>query len=286
MPIDDAATLPTFLVIGAMKAGTTSLWRYLDRHPDVFMAEPKELQFFSEHEWWRGLDWYRSRFVAGRSAVARGEASPSYTRFPHSAEAVERIAATLPDARLLYVVRHPIERIVSQYRHLVDLGAEHRPIDEAVLDEHLYVSTSRYAMQLDRYLRHVPDDRVLVFTTEQLDRDREATMAKVYRFIGVEETRAPAAPVPRYGRARDRRTVHGPVVRLHQAGAVRRASRVVPPAVRTLAWRALSRPSAPAGGVPTLAADVRAELADRLRPDVARLAARLGPSFDGWGLLG
>lgn len=95
-------TLPNFLVIGAMKAGTTSMHRYLDAHPDVFMATQKELNFFIEElNWSKGLGWYEERFAEAGDATARGEASPGYAGYPVRRGVPERIAATLPDARFV-----------------------------------------------------------------------------------------------------------------------------------------------------------------------------------------
>src|SRR4029079_2322923 len=104
--------LPTFIVIGAMKAGTTSLARYLGEHPDVFVCSPKEPQFFIESGTWdRGVAWYRELFAGGRDSIARGEASTDYSKLPRHGGVVDRIAEVAPEARIVYLVRDPIERI-------------------------------------------------------------------------------------------------------------------------------------------------------------------------------
>ena len=94
-------TLPNFLIIGAMKAGTTSLYQYLGSHPQVFMAQPKELHFFSYRA---GEDtaWYAEHFAGAGAAIAVGEASASYTTYPDAEEVPGRIAA-IPDVRLIYL---------------------------------------------------------------------------------------------------------------------------------------------------------------------------------------
>src|SRR5918992_1234170 len=117
--------LPNFLIIGAAKAGTTSLWAYLREHPQVFMAEPKELHFFvAASNWKRGLGWYESHFDRAKGSVAVGEACGAYSRFPTHRGVPARIAGVVPDARLIYLVRHPIDRMVSNYVLNVRLGVE------------------------------------------------------------------------------------------------------------------------------------------------------------------
>src|SRR5437867_237452 len=101
--IGRSPVLPNFLLIGAMKAGTTSLYQYLRSHPNVFMASPKELHYFS-HRREASLDWYKAHFSAANAAAAVGEASASYTTYPECESVPERIADVMPDIRLLYLI--------------------------------------------------------------------------------------------------------------------------------------------------------------------------------------
>lgn len=153
--------LPNLIVIGAMKCGTTALHRYLDLHPEVAMSEPKELNFFfgperlderdepaarSAGNWHRGVGWYAMQF---RPAPVRGEASPGYTS-PSFPEAAERMARVVPEARLVYAVRDPVARAVSQYLHHRADGTERRPIEEALLDPaSQYLARSLYHERLE-----------------------------------------------------------------------------------------------------------------------------------------
>ncbi|MGH2726565.1 MAG: sulfotransferase domain-containing protein, partial [Actinomycetota bacterium] len=119
-----ASQLPNFLILGAMKAGTTSLAYWLGEHPDVFLAPGKELFFFNVPQRWElGVDWYRSQFAGSEGKIARGEATPGYLGHP---QAAERIAATLPDVRLIALLRHPADRAYSQYWHNRATGTETR----------------------------------------------------------------------------------------------------------------------------------------------------------------
>lgn len=189
--------LPNLVVIGAMKCGTTALHRYLDHHPDIAMSEPKELNFFfgpaDGHQpggwtignWQRGLPWYERHFRS--EAPVRGESSPGYTS-PSHPETAERMAAVIPSARLLYLVRDPVARAVSQYRHHRADGTEHRPLQEALLDPRSqYVSRGCYHDRLRPFLTHFPREQLAIVPQEALLTARRATLRSLFRFLGVDE---------------------------------------------------------------------------------------------------
>jgi hypothetical protein len=275
--------LPTFLVIGAMKSGTTSLHGYLAAHPQVFMSEPKELHYFSvAKNWERGRSWYEECFAGAGDSLARGEASPSYSQADVFPGAAGRIAATLPDVRLVYIVRHPIERMRSMYLHLFASGREHRPIADAFRSSAYYLNASRYAWQLDHHLEYLPAERVKVLTTDALRDDPEITLAELYRFIGVDPDVAPTATVRR-GKTEDKRVSTPLKARVSSWPGYATVRRLLPGPLRAAVRTATTRPVVPA--MAELPADLEAELVERLRPDVARLRTFLGAGFDGWGLL-
>src|ERR1044072_1104526 len=139
-------------MIGAYKAGTTSLYHYLRAHPQVFMTEAKETFYFTDRAYHQGRDWYEAQCEGAGDALARGEASTAYSAWPFFEHVPERAHALVPDAQLIYVLRHPIERLLSQYRFDARMWWDKRPIDEAVLDETRYVSRSCYAMQIEQWL--------------------------------------------------------------------------------------------------------------------------------------
>lgn len=187
VPLPEPPPLPNFLVIGAFKCGTTSLFEYLRSHPQIFMPEAKEVGFFvAEHNWNRGARWYREQFRAAGRATAIGEASPAYSCHPLYAGVPARIAATVPGARLVYLIRHPIERMRSQYRHRVANGYERRPFSTAVLESPAFIELSRYATQLERYLAYFGPSQILVVTQESLRSERADTMRRVFEFLDVE----------------------------------------------------------------------------------------------------
>src|SRR5258708_2921814 len=142
--------LPNLIVIGAQKCATSSLHYYLGLHPDIYMSVEKELNFFASHyNWERGVDWYKASFHS--QAKILGEASPEYTNFPQQPNVADRMAELIPQAKLIYIVRDPIERIISHYVHLYSRNLEDRPIDEALhsLANNYYLYRSKYFMQLE-----------------------------------------------------------------------------------------------------------------------------------------
>lgn len=165
-------TLPNFLVIEAMKAGTVSLHNYLAEHPDVFVGDGAtfgERQFFvAEQNWPRGRGWYESLFDGADGAAAIGECSPGHT-WAHVYRGVpERILQLIPQARLIYLVRDPVARMQSMYMHQVSAGRERGRVEAALLDDR-YLWPSRYGFQhrcVPRSLRPQPDTR---------DRERSAS---------------------------------------------------------------------------------------------------------------
>src|SRR5215211_1496876 len=146
------STLPNLIVIGGLKCGTTSLHHYLNLHPQVEMSRPKELNFFvAELNWPLGADWYASHFEA--SAPIRGESSPHYTNRPRFNGVAARMRSVLGEPGLIYMVRDPLDRMLSHYIHNVAGGYEDRPLTEALADPHSsYVARSRYFFQLEPYL--------------------------------------------------------------------------------------------------------------------------------------
>jgi len=179
--------LPNFLIIGAAKAGTTSLYHYVASHPEAFMPSRKELSFFCEEfNWKRGIDWYEDHFRGSETAVAVGEASPRYTVFPLYGGVPERIAGLIPNARFIYLVRHPIERMQSHYLDNVIHGLEKRPVEAAFSAEPFYLTSSKYALQIEQYLTHFDRSRILIIRSDDMKRDRASTLSRVFSFLGID----------------------------------------------------------------------------------------------------
>jgi hypothetical protein len=277
--------LPDFLIIGTMKGGTTSLYHYLRGHPEVFMSETKELHYFvAAKNLSRGLGWYERQFREAGDAVAIGEASPDYTKFPIHEGVPKRIADVLPAVRLVYVIRHPLERIRSHYLHDVAAGRERRPIDEAVPGNLHYLAPSRYALQIEQYLEHFPREQLLVITSEDLRNDRPATMSRVHDFLGVRaDWTAPAQE--REFHETGAKTAPGRLVRVARRIPGSSRLRLLAPrpvlAVERLLRRSTRRVDLHAGD---LSEGLRHRLTDELGPDLERLPGLVGGGFDAWDL--
>jgi hypothetical protein len=180
-----AGHLPTFILVGAMKCGTTSLHNYLDEHPQICMSTPKEPNFFTADSE-KNLDWYQQRFHD--EAQEFGESSTNYTKYPEFPGVPERMYRLLPDVKLLYLVRDPIQRAISHYVHNRIHKREDRPIEEAFLpaEESHYLQTSRYYMQISRYLEYYSRERVLILESEDLRARRTRVMKTIFDFLEVE----------------------------------------------------------------------------------------------------
>jgi len=181
--------LPNFIVIGAQKAGTSSLHHYLSFHPEIFMSEHKELNFFNEKLTWnKGLKWYESNFTS--DAKIRGESSPHYTYYPSKAGVPQRMFSIIPNAKLIYVLRNPIERMISSYYDAYCGYNEHRTIEEALLDskDNVYLDVSKYFMQLEQYLQYYSKENILIVLAEDLKKERQKVLKNVFQFLGVDDS--------------------------------------------------------------------------------------------------
>lgn len=222
--------LPDFLIAGTQKGGTSSLYAYLAEHPSVLPARKKEVHFFDRH-WVKGERWYRASFPTGsdmervrdeHGAAATGESSPSYLFHPL---VPERVAATLPDIRVVLLLREPVDRAYSHWRMEHRRGVDRLPFDEAVMAEEerlageldrvradpsyfsrklrrfSYLSRGHYAEQLERWFEHLPRDRFLIRSAETFFADPAAVHADVLRFLQLPHRELTHAPVVNRGAA-------------------------------------------------------------------------------------
>ncbi len=206
--------LPSFLIIGAQRCGTTSLYRYLTAHPEAAPAVGKELQYFSLHHG-RGEGWYRAHFPRAADAAGRHafEASPYYLYHPL---VPARAAGLLPEARIVVLLRDPVRRAFSHYQHSVALGQERLSFDEALDAEPArlageedclrrepgrqslahrswsYQDRGVYAPQLERWLEHYPRGQVKVVLSEDLFGDTDRVYGDIQRFLGLRAHHLPS----------------------------------------------------------------------------------------------
>ena len=269
-----SGALPTFVIVGVQKCGTTALHAYLSRHPEISMSSPKELDYFiAERNLAKGEDWYRERFDP--AFAVRGESSPNYTAHPTFPGVPERMAALVPDAKLVFMVRDPVDRVRAGYYHRYSNRVEHRPMREAIRDPgESYVTRSLYHLQLTRFLEHYPMDQILVLEQNELRDERRETLRRVYGFLGVERTDywRQAFNEPRLeSAARGRRT---------------RLGRYLSTRMPRKLWRRVKHRrlfQTPYEQAP-MDADLRAEVADLLREDTAAFRQLTGRRFENWSV--
>ena len=181
-------SLPDFLGVGALKAATTYLDVLLRGHPQLCLpANMKEVQFFTRY-YDRGPEWYASLFshCGGR---LRGEVSPQYLS---DEECPRRIAAVLPDVRLLVSVRDPVQRAYSQYKHWAEERGYREPFETFLAEHPSALARGEYFRSICRYLDHFPLDRVHVLLAEELFSGPQAVLHDVFAFLDVDPAAAPA----------------------------------------------------------------------------------------------
>lgn len=203
--------LPNAIIIGAQKSGTSSLFSYLTQHPEIRGSSRKEVHFFDGgsvpgvDNFKKGKNWYRAHFPLATGRVEKRiiEATPSYLFVP---SVPARIAQLLPDAKLIVVLRDPVERAISHFFHEVRGGREKRPIMSALVEEEdllepiwksgdyknrqflsfSYKARGRYAEQLSRYFGFFSRDRILVLSSKALFEKTDETLARIFTFFDVE----------------------------------------------------------------------------------------------------
>lgn len=298
-------TLPNLVVVGAAKAGTTSIYAYLREHPEVFMTHPiKEPRFFAYEggipaysnvplEWRVNRDVitdlaaYRALFAGSESYKVRGEASTLYLYYPGTAE---RMHSYVPEVRIIAVLRQPAERAYSHYQMLSTLGLEPLTFEEALAEEPRrigenwpptwhYAAMGRYHAQLLRYLAVYPAEQVKVVLYDDLRADPLRTMQEIFAFIDVDpefrpdiEARHNATGAPRSRAASRLLKVLHP---LRKSVESKLPASVYSAAVRRIKKATMVKP-------PSMAPDTRARLTASYTEEIAALESLIGRDLSAW----
>lgn len=266
--------LPDFLIIGAMKSGTTTLHAQLAAQPGLFMSTPKEPNFFSDDPIYaQGLDWYKSLFSAAPAGSLKGEASTHYTKLPTYPETVARLAAVLKTPRLVYVIRNPVERALSHYLHAWSEGEVDRDVARAFQEIPEFQAYSRYPMQLAPYLERFGREAVLLTSLEALKTNPQGEFVRIGAHIGAGDlVWDDGLEAQNVSSNRIRQLpLHGLLVDNPVAETLRRA--LIPQSLRDWVKSKRTRSDRP-----YLPDAVRTELEQTFAPDQAELAA-LFPEF-------
>ncbi|MEM1213556.1 MAG: sulfotransferase [Planctomycetota bacterium] len=279
------APAPDFIIIGAMKSATTTLHDQLDQQPGIFCCEPKEPYFFSNDEVFaKGQAWYQGLFADAAPGDLRGESSTHYTKlptYPHTLDRLADHAAQHPGLKLIVLLRHPIDRLVSQYIHEWSQGLTKAPIDQAIGELPILTDYSRYAFQLEPFLTHPAfgPDKLLPLFFDAMRAHPQQTLEHACQFLGYpgtpawQEQDASNVSSQRMRKTWWRRAFVDPPV----FGAIRRT--LVPQGLRDRVKRSLTMQSRP-----ELSDAARQALTECFDADLARLGGWLGLELtcDNW----
>ncbi|MAO19910.1 MAG: sulfotransferase [Phycisphaerae bacterium] len=266
--------MPDFIIIGAMKCATSTLHDQLVQVPGVSMSDPKEPNFFSdESNWAKGMGWYQSLFASMPPSDLKGESSTHYTKLPTYPACAQRLHEHLPEAKLIYVMRDPVDRIVSQYIHewsqrVIPKGCS---IDDAITRYPVLVEYSRYAQQLEPYIERYGTNAILPVFYERLIHQPQPEFERLARFLGIQSSVRWQDDVARnISSTRLRRSpTLSALLSVPAFQALRRA--IIPDSVRARVrshWAMKERPRLDQESVQWLH--------EQLDPDIARLGEWLG----------
>jgi hypothetical protein len=269
---------PDFIVIGAMKSATTTLHEQLARQAGFFMTRPKEPNFFSDDEMYaRGWRWYSSLFKGAADTDLRGESSTHYSKLPNHPRTVERMARDLPRLKLIYLMRHPIDRLISQYVHEITDGRINVNVSEAVERHPELVDYSRYTLQLEPFLQAFGPKNVLAVFFPRLVHHSQSELERIGRFLGHDGPLRWDTSLQPQNVGRDRlrpSPIRNALVQAPVLCALRQ--RIVPrnwsQSVKVL-WRARIDP-------PAMQPDLIARLREVFDADLAQLGSWLGITLD------
>ena len=273
--------LPDFIIIGAAKSGTTSLFKWLSEQPEIRAPEVKEPDFFAhDRVWQRGPEWYGSLFAHAGPEFVTGEASTSYTELRYAATAAERMAETVPHVKVVYVLRHPLDRLRSHYRHEIQKGRERRPLAEALAEDgNEYVGSSRYFTCLEPYTRVFPREQICVVRFEDMVTEPAPAWFAILSHLGLSDRPVPGsvwnvtADKPGYSRA---------TLKLYEKGLLRPVKHLPGP-VRRLGKALLTRNGSKyADQLDRSSAHIPDEFEGQIWGDVAQLEAWLGVGRKLW----
>ncbi len=275
--------LPDFIIIGAMKAGTTALYHCLSRHPEVGMSKKKETNFFlAENRGRLGLEWYHAQFSPGFRCY--GEASPNYTKARDFKGVPERISNTVPDCKFVYIVRDPVNRFISHYTHACLSGLP-VPDPDKLYGHHEWfhmIDASLYYRQIMEYLAYTSLEAILIVTFEQLTRRPHESLNTIADFLEVERCTGWAWAT---GINSSTELARLPlwVYRAYQAESVQSLLKYSPSPLIKLFRSGIAR-SGVARQVKPLSDALKAEIAVSVFKDTERLRALTGKRFEEWSV--
>lgn len=290
--------LPDFAIIGAAKSATTTLANVLRQHPRVFCPRKEPLFFAYKAFYGQGLEAYRKLFVEAGSDQLCGDDSTDYTRFPQVTGVPARLAAANPQVRLIYLLRHPLERAYSHFVHRytreVHPGQPFRMgFSEYVETDPMCVDSSKYALQIEQYLQHFPVDQMLILSSDEVRQDLRGCRDRAIQFLRLDPIQQ--KPPNLSAKERNDSSAHLEQILVDQVSLPLRnmswvsgvARAIVPERVRVWLYRMML--NTPRGRrlkrdwtPPPLTAEERRRWLDYFEPHNRKLEALLGREFSDW----
>jgi len=287
--------LPNFLILGATKSGTTSLHHYLKQHPDVFLPEEKEIQFFIDDQLYeKGMEFYQKQYFSGTSDYgAVGEATPLYFHRPELV--IPRLKESFPADSLKFVLllRDPVKRAWSHYLHMVRLGAETLDFERALLMEekrlhadpaswYSYFSDGLYGKLLEQWFDAFSAESFLILTQDDFVRDVHLSLKKIFSFLGVDDSVCiqDLSIKNEAGQARSKKLMSLLMGRFPGANLIKA---VVPvPFRRRLGMKLRHLNIVPSDQTSPMDADMETELRKRYVADICKLEGLLNFPLEEW----
>jgi hypothetical protein len=290
---------PNLFLIGAMKSGTTTLHELLAYHPQISMSEPKEPCYFIDpnvlkSHWpemwkrgfWKSEEAYLALFQNKSEAIYFGESSTDYSKAPKLDGVVERLAAFNPDARIVYIMRDPVERTLSHYWHMAEHRGEVREPKEALMRDPHYTEVSYYAYQLRPFIERFGREKVYTLTFEALKEHPEETVQNLFAWLGVDADFVPddlqgarnATPES----VRQKRPGRTWLDRFRHTGLWNKLGDYFPSSVRKFGVSLVEKPVNPKS---LDSREIKAYLRKLQRPQVKELSQLLGREFPEWKTL-
>lgn len=285
---------PNFLLIGAAKAGTTSLHHMLAQHPEIFLPVEKETHFFDNDEIYaQGIDFYLQHYFRhAENFPARGEATPAYLHWPDVV--IPRIQSAFETRPLTFIVmlRDPVKRAWSHYLHMKRIGAESLSFADALACEeermqraprqwHGYYRDGLYAAQLDAWFGHFGQEQFLILTLEEMTADPASLLQKIFQFVGVDKEFVPT-PEHQNTAGELRSPLFKKLTALNLPGRETLRKRVPPHVRRQIQVRLRQLNSRPVTDKPSLDPAIASALRSRYLDDICRLETMLTRDFSQW----
>ncbi|WP_226663870.1 sulfotransferase domain-containing protein [Microbulbifer aggregans] len=268
---------PSFLIVGAMKCATTTLYDQLRLQNGVFMPDLKEPNFFSDDaQYYKGFDWYEDLFCNSSANEIIGEASTHYTKLPTYPDTISRIKDYLGKPKIIYVMRNPIDRMVSQYVHEWSCGNINVPIDDAIDLHPELINYSLFHYQLKPYLDALGHERVLPVFFERLKREPQVELERIAKFIGLDQRVEWKSDLPAKNISSERIRnfpLYGLLVKNKAMEVLRRS--LVPKKFRSMVKKKFQMKARP-----ELSKDSESKIKNLFNSDLEKLGVELGVELD------